>query len=99
MASKRIAKIVLISGMIIAAFGLLFTAQSKSEIAPQSSFMYNNPQWTVHGIAVAAFCFVVTATEFVLLLYQRSSRKVFACLGSLSIYSTRLYITKVLNLE
>ena len=76
MASKRSAKIILISGMIIVAFGLLFTAQSKSEIGPQSSFMYNNPQWTVNGIAVAAFGFVVAATGFVLMLYQRSSRKV-----------------------
>jgi hypothetical protein len=76
MASKRNATIILISGMIVVAFGLLFTAQSKSEIGPQSSFMYNNPQWTVNGLAVAAFGSVVAATGLVLLLYQRSSHKV-----------------------
>jgi hypothetical protein len=32
--------------------GILFVAQSKSEIGPQSSFMYSNPQWTVNGFAI-----------------------------------------------
>jgi hypothetical protein len=76
MVSNQNATIILISGMIMVAFGLLFTAQSKSEIGPQSSFMYDNPKWTVNGLAIAAFGFVVAVTGLILLLYRRFSHKV-----------------------
>ena len=29
--------------------GVIFTAQSKSLLGPQSSFMYSNPSWTING--------------------------------------------------
>ncbi|MBV9179615.1 MAG: hypothetical protein JO297_21510 [Nitrososphaeraceae archaeon] len=39
--------------------GILFVAQSKSEVGPQSSFMYSNPQWTVNGFAICIIGLVV----------------------------------------
>ena len=36
-------------GIAIVIGGLIFTAQSKSLLGPQSSFMYNNPSWTING--------------------------------------------------
>jgi len=41
--------IVEIIGIALILAGLLFTAQSKSLLGPQSSFMYNNPSWTLNG--------------------------------------------------
>ena len=41
--------IVEIIGIALILAGLLFTAQSKSLLGPQSSFMYNNPSWTLKG--------------------------------------------------
>ena len=44
-------KTLIVVGCILIIAGILFVAQSKSEIGPQSSFMYSNPQWTVNGFA------------------------------------------------
>jgi len=41
--------IVEIIGIALIIVGLIFTAQSKSLLGPQSSFMYNNPLWTLNG--------------------------------------------------
>lgn len=45
--------IVLIGGIVIG-FGLVFIAQSNNILGPPSSFMYNNPEWTINGSAVIA---------------------------------------------
>lgn len=36
-------------GIALVIAGLIFTAQSKSLLGPQNSFMYNNPSWTLNG--------------------------------------------------
>ena len=41
--------IVEIIGIALVIAGLIFTAQSKSLLRPQSSFMYDNPSWTING--------------------------------------------------
>ena len=41
--------IVEIIGIALIIAGLIFTAQSKSLLGPQSSFMYNNPSWAING--------------------------------------------------
>jgi uncharacterized membrane protein YidH (DUF202 family) len=45
-------KTLIVVGCILIIAGILFVAQSNSEIGPQSSFMYSNPQWTVNGFAI-----------------------------------------------
>ena len=41
--------IVELIGIALVIAGLIFTAQSKSVLGPQNSFMYNNPSWTING--------------------------------------------------
>ncbi len=57
--------VVLIGAMLIVA-GVIFTAQSKSLLGPQSSFMYSNPSWTVNGFMfiIAGIVALVTAIIF-----------------------------------
>lgn len=52
-------KTLIVVGCILIIAGILFVAQSKSEVGPQSSFMYNNPQWTVNGFAICIIGLVV----------------------------------------
>lgn len=52
-------KTLIVVGCILIIAGILFAAQSKSEIGPQSSFMYSNPQWTVNGFAICIIGLVV----------------------------------------
>lgn len=41
--------IIEIIGIALIIAGIIFTAQSKTLLGPQSSFMYNNPSWTLNG--------------------------------------------------
>lgn len=49
---RNLGKILVIVGIIAGIAGLAFTAQSKSIVGPESSFMYNNPQWTINGYVI-----------------------------------------------
>lgn len=49
---RNFGKILVIVGIIAGIAGLAFTAQSKSIVGPESSFMYNNPQWTINGYVI-----------------------------------------------
>jgi hypothetical protein len=45
-------KILFVVGALFTIAGLIFTAQSKSLVGPQSSFMYSNPEWTANGFLI-----------------------------------------------
>jgi hypothetical protein len=45
-------KILFVVGALFTIAGLIFTAQSKSLVGPQSSFMYSNPEWTANGFVI-----------------------------------------------
>jgi hypothetical protein len=49
---RNLGKILVITGIVASIAGLAFTAQSKSIVGPESSFMYNNPQWTINGYVI-----------------------------------------------
>lgn len=42
----------IILGLIILFFGIIFYLQSKSLVGPKRSFMYNNSNWTINGFVV-----------------------------------------------
>ena len=39
-------------GVIIVIFGLVFHLQGQSVLGPESSFMYSNPDWVTYGIQI-----------------------------------------------
>ena len=43
---------VIISGIIIMSFGIVFQFQGQGVIGPESSFMYENPSWIANGIYI-----------------------------------------------
>ena len=43
---------VIISGIIIMSFGIVFQFQGQGVIGPESSFMYENPNWIDNGIYI-----------------------------------------------
>ena len=49
---RNIGKMLVIIGILASIAGLAFTAQSKSIVGPESSFMYNSPQWTMNGYLI-----------------------------------------------
>ena len=43
---------VIISGIIVMIFGIVFQFQGNGVIGPESSFMYENPSWIDNGIYI-----------------------------------------------
>ncbi|MCZ6582937.1 MAG: hypothetical protein O6761_07175 [Thaumarchaeota archaeon] len=46
-------KIAITAGIIVLAFGTLFHLQGIGMVGPESSFMYQNSQWTTNGLIIA----------------------------------------------
>lgn len=51
---KNTGKYLIIIGIIMIIAGLIFTLQSNSIVGPSSSFMYQNPEWTINGYIIIA---------------------------------------------
>ena len=43
---------IIIAGIIIMNFGIVFQFQGQGVIGPESSFMYENPSWIDNGIII-----------------------------------------------
>lgn len=66
MRRDSLVKTLIVVGCIFIIAGILFVAQSKSEVGPQSSFMYSNSQWTVNGFAISIIGLVVLACGLII---------------------------------
>ncbi len=55
------AKPLIIIGIIILIFGLIFHLQGQSVIGPESSIMYSNPEWITHGIHIVIVGIIIVA--------------------------------------
>lgn len=56
----RYARSIIIAGMLIAAFGLVFQFQGKGQVGPESSFMYHNTDWAYYGFAIAVIGVIIS---------------------------------------
>jgi hypothetical protein len=52
-------KPLVILGIIILIFGLIFHLQGQSIIGPESSFMYSNPDWITYGIQITILGIII----------------------------------------
>jgi hypothetical protein len=52
-------KPLIILGIIILIFGLIFHLQGQSIIGPESSFMYSNPDWITYGIQITILGIII----------------------------------------
>jgi hypothetical protein len=67
-----IGKILFVVGALSTIAGLIFTAQSKSLVGPQSSFMYNNPEWTANGFVILGVGLAILFSGTVIWIYRNS---------------------------
>ena len=50
----RLGRLVIIVGMIMIFFGIVFQFQGRGQIGPESSFMYYNKNWISYGMIIIA---------------------------------------------
>ena len=70
MDKRNLGKILVIVGIIAGIAGLAFTAQSKSIVGPESSFMYNNPQWTINGYVIFGVSLAIIFSGVVIWIFR-----------------------------
>jgi len=51
---------IVILGVIISIFGIIFHLQGQSVLGPESSFMYANPDWITYGIQIATLGIIIS---------------------------------------
>ena len=67
-----IGKILFVIGALSIVAGLIFVAQSKSLVGPQSSFMYSNPEWTANGFVILGVGLAVLFSGIAIWIYRNS---------------------------
>lgn len=72
---KRIGRILIIVGIIVVILGVIFSLQSKSVVGPSSSFMYDNPEWTVNGSIIIAVGVIIAAIGSFFHLFSTKGKK------------------------
>ena len=55
----KIGILVIIFGIIILGFGILFDFQGQGIVGPESSFMYENPEWIINGHIIGIIGIVI----------------------------------------
>ena len=70
---KNIGKYLIIIGLMLIIAGIIFTMQSKSIVGPSSSFMYQNPEWTINGYFIIAIGTIIII--FSIVLWQSGTKK------------------------
>ena len=71
--SKKTGNYIIIIGLILIIAGIVFTLQSKSIVGPSSSFMYQNPEWTVNGYVIIAIGTIMSV--FGIVVWQIGTKK------------------------
>jgi len=61
-----------IIGIIILIFGLIFHLQGQSVIGPESSFMYSSPEWVTYGIQIAIVGIIILGTGIGVAIIKRN---------------------------
>ena len=62
----------IILGITIMIFGLIFHLQGQSVIGPESSFMYSNPDWVTYGIQIAVLGIIIAAVGIGISIIKRN---------------------------
>jgi hypothetical protein len=55
----KVGLVLIISGILILIFGIIFHLQGQGIIGPESSFMYSNPEWISYGQQIAILGIVI----------------------------------------
>ena len=61
-----------ILGIVILIFGLIFHLQGQSVIGPESSFMYSNPDWVTYGIQIVIVGIIIVGTGIGVSIIKRN---------------------------
>ena len=65
-------KPLVVTGISVLIFGLIFHFQGQSVIGPESSFMYSNPDWITYGIQIAIIGIIIAVIGIGISIIKRN---------------------------
>ncbi len=68
----KIWRAIVILGVIISIFGIIFHLQGQSVLGPESSFMYANPEWVSYGIQITISGIIILGVGISIKFMKRS---------------------------
>ena len=67
----KLSRPIIIIGIIVSTFGLIFHLQGKAVVGPESSFMYSNPEWITYGQQIVIIGIVIIALGIVIKILKK----------------------------
>jgi len=64
-------KPLIIIGIVVLIFGLIFHLQGQSIVGPESSFMYSNPDWVTYGIQITIIGIIIAGVGIGISMIKR----------------------------
>lgn len=64
--------LLIIFGVILTIFGIIFHFQGQSVIGPESSFMYSNPEWITYGFQMTVIGIILFGFGIILKVIKNS---------------------------
>ncbi len=68
----RVGRLIIIAGVIVLIFGVIFHLQGQGVVGPESSFMYSNPEWITYGQEIAIIGIIILGIGIGLTVSKRA---------------------------
>ncbi len=68
----RVGRLIIIAGVIVLIFGIIFHLQGQGVVGPESSFMYSNPEWITYGQEIAIIGIIILGIGIGLTVSKRA---------------------------
>ncbi|MBI3253984.1 MAG: hypothetical protein HYZ56_04710 [Nitrosopumilales archaeon] len=72
--TKKLPISIIVIGVIVLSFGIIFHLQGQGVIGPQESFMYENPNWITYGQQIAVIGILIIGVGIGVKIYFTKKR-------------------------
>ena len=72
--TKKLPISIIVIGVIVLLFGIIFHLQGQGIVGPQESFMYENPNWITYGQQIAVIGILVIGVGIGVKIYFTKKR-------------------------
>ncbi|MDP2667679.1 MAG: hypothetical protein Q8O65_03075 [Nitrosopumilaceae archaeon] len=72
--TKKLPISIIVIGVIVLSFGIIFHLQGQGIVGPQESFMYENPNWITYGQQIAVIGILIIGVGIGVKIYFTKKR-------------------------
>lgn len=72
--TKKLPVSIIVIGIIVLSFGIIFHLQGQGVVGPQESFMYENPNWITHGQQIVVIGILIIGVGIGVKIYFTKKR-------------------------